>query len=186
MRIDVRALSIPDVKHIKTSRVADSRGSFSETYVRPTFAAHGLDYNFLQDNESVSERAGTVRGLHFQEPPFDQTKLVRVLRGRIVDVAVDLRHGSLTYGRHIAIELNDHDDEQILIPAGFAHGFCTLVPNTVVLYKVDKVYSAAHDRGVSWSDPDLNVKWPVAAKEAILSEKDRALPAFKCLIPSFA
>lgn len=186
MQIEVRALSIPDVKHIRTSRVNDDRGSFSEIYVRPKFAASGLNYDFIQDNESISDRVGTVRGLHFQQPPFAQTKLVRVLRGRILDVAVDLRHWSPTYGQHVAIELSDSDDGQILIPAGFAHGFCTLEPDTVVTYKVDQVYSAAHDRGVRWNDPAINIRWPVKSADAILSEKDRGLPAFAALVPSFA
>jgi dTDP-4-dehydrorhamnose 3,5-epimerase len=114
--------------------------------------------------------------LHFQRPPFAQAKLVRVLHGSIFDVAVDLRRWSPSYGRHVAVELNSEGNEQVLIPAGFAHGFCTLEPDTVVLYKVDQVYSAAHDGGINWADPSLGIDWPVAPPEAILSDKDRGLP----------
>jgi dTDP-4-dehydrorhamnose 3,5-epimerase len=176
MQLDVRSLEIPDIKLIRTPRISDTRGYFCETFQRVDFAAQGLVSDFLQDNQSSSDRAGTVRGLHFQRPPFAQTKLVRVLRGSIFDVAVDLRRSSATFGRHIAIELSSKDDEQLLIPSGFAHGFCTLEPDTVVFYKVDQVYSAAHDGGVNWADPALGIEWPVVSAEAILSEKDRRLP----------
>jgi dTDP-4-dehydrorhamnose 3,5-epimerase len=183
MRLDVHALSIPDVKLIRTPRISDARGCFCETFQRADFAEQGLDYDFLQDNQSSSDRPGTVRGLHFQRPPFAQTKLVRVLRGRIFDVAVDLRRSSPSFGRHVAVELSSESDEQLLIPAGFAHGFCTLEPDTVVFYKVDQVYSAAHDSGVNWADPELGIEWPIAAPEAILSEKDRRLPMLDDLVP---
>lgn len=186
MRLDIHPLPIPDVKLIRTSRVADTRGYFCETYVRSNFAAHGLGQDFVQDNQSSSDLAGTVRGLHFQQPPFAQAKLVRVLRGRILDVAVDLRHSSPSYGKHLAIELSDTGDEQLLVPAGFAHGFCTLEPHTVVFYKVDAVYSAAHDRGLNWADPKLAIKWPVAAEDAILSDKDRGLPMLDDLSAVFS
>jgi dTDP-4-dehydrorhamnose 3,5-epimerase len=184
MRLDVHALSISDVKLIRTPRISDARGCFCETFQRADFAEQGLDYDFLQDNQSSSDRPGTVRGLHFQRPPFAQTKLVRVLRGRIFDVAVDLRRSSPSFGRHVAVELSSESDEQLLIPAGFAHGFCTLEPDTVVFYKVDQVYSAAHDSGVNWADPELGIEWPTAAAEAILSEKDRRLPMLDDLAPS--
>src|SRR5882757_4079216 len=123
MQLDVRALAIPDVKLIRTPRYADARGYFCETFQRADFAAHGLGSDFLQDNQSSSDRPGTVRGLHFQRPPFAQTKLVRVLRGSIFDVAVDLRRSSPSFGRHIAVELSGEGNEQLLVPAGFAHGF---------------------------------------------------------------
>jgi dTDP-4-dehydrorhamnose 3,5-epimerase len=119
--------------------------------------------------------------LHFQRAPFAQTKLIRVLRGRIFDVAVDLRRSSPSFGSHVAVELSSAGDEQLLIPAGFAHGFCTLEPDTVVFYKVDQVYSVAHDGGVNWADPELRIKWPVAAAEAIMSENDRQLPMLRDL-----
>ncbi len=185
MQLDVQALSIPDVKLIKTPRISDARGYFCETFQRADFAAQGLDNEFFQDNQSCSSRPGTVRGLHFQRPPFAQTKLVRVLRGSIFDVAVDLRRSSPNFGMHTAIELSSEGNEQLFIPAGFAHGFCTLEPDTVVFYKVDQVYSAAHDGGVNWADSELGIEWPVASAEAILSEKDRGLPMLADLAPVF-
>jgi dTDP-4-dehydrorhamnose 3,5-epimerase len=183
MQLDVRSLAIPDVKLIRTPRFSDARGYFCETFQRADFATQGLANDFVQDNQSSSDRPGTVRGLHFQRPPFAQTKLVRVLRGSIFDVAVDLRRSSPSFGRHIAIKLSSEGNEQLLIPAGFAHGFCTLEPDTVVFYKVDQVYSAAHDSGVNWADPELGIEWPIAAPEAILSEKDRRLPMLDDLVP---
>ena len=183
MQLDVHSLAIPDVKLIRTPRFSHARGYFCETFQRADFAAQGLDKDFLQDNQSSSDRSGTVRGLHFQRPPFAQTKLVRVLRGSIFDVAVDLRRSSPSFGRHVAIKLSSEGNEQLLIPAGFAHGFCTLEPDTVVFYKVDQVYSAAHDSGVNWADPELGIEWPIAAAEAILSEKDRRLPMLDDLAP---
>jgi dTDP-4-dehydrorhamnose 3,5-epimerase len=148
-----------------------------EIYSRQAFAA-GLESEFVQDNLSHSIRVGTVRGLHFQIPPFAQAKLVRVGRGRIVDVALDLRRSSSTYGQHIMIELSGDDGLQILIPEGFAHGFCTLEPNTEVYYKVTAPYSADHDRGLAWNDPALGIRWPVDAQQAILSDKDTGNPLF--------
>ena len=185
MQLDVHSLAIPDVKLIRTPRFSDARGYFCETFQRADFAAHGLGSDFLQDNQSSSDRPGTVRGLHFQRPPFAQAKLVRVLRGRIFDVAVDLRRSSPSFGRHIAIELSSEGNEQLLIPTGFAHGSCTVEPDTVVFYKVDQVYSAAHDGGVNWADPQLRIEWPVASAEATLSEKDRGLPMLADLTPVF-
>jgi dTDP-4-dehydrorhamnose 3,5-epimerase len=182
---DVRSLGLSGVKLIRTPRVCDTRGYFCETFQRADFAAQGLDFDFLQDNQSCSLRTGTVRGLHFQRPPFAQTKLVRVLRGRIFDVAVDLRRSSPGFGKHIAIELNSGGDEQLLIPPGFAHGFCTLEPDTVVFYKVDQLYSAAHDAGIHWADPALGIEWPVTAAEATLSEKDCRLPRLAGLASVF-
>jgi dTDP-4-dehydrorhamnose 3,5-epimerase len=175
-RLEVYPLEIPDAKLIRTRRFSDARGYFCETFRRADFAAHGLDYDFLQDNQSSSVRPGTVRGLHFQRPPFAQTKLVRVLHGRIFDVAVDLRRSSRTFGRHVSMELSGDDNAQLLIPRGFAHGFCTLEPDTVVFYKVDQVYSATSDGGIYWADSSLGIEWPVGSEDVILSEKDRGLP----------
>jgi dTDP-4-dehydrorhamnose 3,5-epimerase len=186
VRLDIRALSIPDVKLIKGPRFLDLRGYFSETFARADFAAHGIPCDFIQDNQSSSARRGTVRGLHFQREPFAQTKLVRVLQGKIFDVAVDLRRSSPSYGQHVAVELSDADDEQLLVPAGFAHGFCTLMPQTIVFYKVDKVYSAEHDGGINWLDPKLGIPWPIAAEDATVSEKDRQLPRLEALSSVFA
>jgi dTDP-4-dehydrorhamnose 3,5-epimerase len=143
MQLDLHSLAIPDVKLIRTPRFSDARGYFCETFQRADFAAEGIENDFLQDNQSSSDRPGTIRGLHFQRPPFAQTKLVRVLRGSIFDVAVDLRRSSPSFGRHIAIELSTEGNEQLFIPAGFAHGFCTLELDTVVFYKVDQVYNFA-------------------------------------------
>ncbi len=176
MRLDIRSLSIPDVKLIKSVRFQDARGYFSETFARSDFAAHGVPFDFVQDNQSCSDRSGTVRGIHFQRGPFSQMKLVRVLRGRIFDVAVDLRSSSPTYGQHVAVELTDESNEQLLVPAGFAHGFCTLAPHTIVIYKVDKIYSPSHDCGINWNDPQLAIPWPIAASDATVSDKDRRLP----------
>jgi dTDP-4-dehydrorhamnose 3,5-epimerase len=176
--MEVRSLAIPDVKLIKTNRFSDGRGYFCETFQRPAFAAQGIVCDFLQDNQSCSDRIGTVRGLHFQRPPFAQTKLIRVLNGAIFDVAVDLRRSSPSFGKHVAIELDSEGGEQLLVPTGFAHGFCTLQPRTVVFYKVDQVYTPSHDSGVYWADPALAIDWPLTASEAQLSAKDRTLPTF--------
>jgi dTDP-4-dehydrorhamnose 3,5-epimerase len=184
-KLDVHSLAIPDVKLIRTRRFADARGYFCETFQRADFAAQGFDHDFLQDNQSSSGQPGTIRGLHFQRPPFAQTKLVRVLHGSIFDVAVDLRRSSATFGKHIAVELSSERNEQLFIPAGFAHGFCTLEPDTVVFYKVDQFFSAAHDGGVNWADSGLGIEWPVAPAEAILSDKDRRLPMLADLAPIF-
>ena len=176
--LQVRSLAIPDVKLIRTDRLSDGRGYFCETFQRSAFAEQGILCDFLQDNQSCSDRIGTVRGLHFQRPPFVQAKLVRVLSGAIFDVAVDLRRSSPSFGEYVAIELDSESGEQLLVPSGFAHGFCTLRPGTVVLYKVDQVYAPSHDSGVYWADPALAIDWPVAVSEAYLSPKDSALPMF--------
>ena len=181
MRLVVRQLSLPEVKLVQAGRFADRRGWFAETYVRRDFAAVGIGQEFIQDNLSHSGVPGTVRGLHFQIPPFAQAKLIHVLRGCIFDVCVDLRRSSPRYGRHAAVELAADTGEQLFVPVGFAHGFCTLEPETAVLYKVDVVYSAEHDRGMDWSDPALRIPWPVGKAEAILSDKDAALPRLRDL-----
>jgi dTDP-4-dehydrorhamnose 3,5-epimerase len=185
MQLNVHSLAIPDVKLIRTPRFSDARGYFCETFQRVDFAAQGLDNDFLRDNQASSDRPGTVGGLHFQRPHFAQAKLIRVLHGSIFDVAVDLCRSSPSYGMHIAIELSSEGNEQLFIPAGFAYGFCTLEPDTVVFYKVDQVYSAAHDGGVNWADSGLAIEWPVTSAEPILSEKDRRLPALADLAPVF-
>lgn len=183
--LEVRSLAIPDVKLIGTKRFCDDRGYFCETFQRPALAAHGILYDFLQENESSSERIGTVRGLHFQRPPFAQTKLIRVLNGRIFDVAVDLRRSSPSFGKHVAVELDGESGEQLLVPSGFAHGFCTLRSGTIVLYKVDQVYAPSHDSGIYWADPALGIDWPVTVEDAHLSQKDRALPGLDELASVF-
>jgi dTDP-4-dehydrorhamnose 3,5-epimerase len=180
----VRATEIPDVLIITPARHGDARGFLSETYNKQRFAAHGIGIDFVQDNHSFSAAQGTVRGLHFQTPPFAQAKLVRVLRGAIYDVAVDLRASSPTFGRSVGVVLSAEDWNQLLIPVGFAHGFCTLTPDTDILYKVSQHYSPEHDKGVLWNDPDLGIDWPVEEDAAILSEKDRRLPRLREL-PSY-
>ena len=176
--MDVVSLDIPDVKIIRPKKFGDHRGFFSETYTKKTFEAAGLHYDFVQDNHSLSAEVGTVRGLHFQLPPFAQDKLVRVVRGAILDVAVDIRKDSPTFGRHVSAVISAADWNQILVPIGFAHGFCTLEPDTEVIYKVTNYYSAEHDRGLLWNDPALGIDWPVAADKARLSDKDHQHPTF--------
>ena len=172
---------IPEVKLLRMRRYRDERGFFSETYSRRTLAEVGIDSDFVQDNHSFSDPPGVVRGLHFQIPPFAQDKLVRVVRGAIFDVAVDLRHRSPTFGRHVAQIIRAEDWTQMFIPAGFAHGFCTLEPETEVLYKVNAYYSPTHDRGLRWNDPALEIAWPVDAEGALLSDKDRRHPVLAAL-----
>ncbi|ABS64910.1 dTDP-4-dehydrorhamnose 3,5-epimerase [Parvibaculum lavamentivorans DS-1] len=176
--IEIHSTSIPEVKVMTSSRAIDGRGFFAETYSRRDFIEIGITADFVQDNESWNSAAGTIRGLHFQRPDFAQAKLVRVLSGAILDVAVDIRVGSPTYAQHVALELDAADNKQIFIPRGFAHGFCTLAPATHVTYKVDAYYSEAHESGLLWNDPNLAIKWPVDSAAAILSEKDADLPGF--------
>jgi dTDP-4-dehydrorhamnose 3,5-epimerase len=177
----VQSLSIEDVKLLQPVRHGDERGFFSEVYNRSTLAEFGIDLEFVQDNHSRSGPAGTVRGLHFQTPPHAQAKLLRVIKGRIFDVAVDLRRSSPTYRQHVSAELSAQNWTQILIPAGFAHGFCTLEPDTEVIYKVSTLYAPAHDGGIVWDDPDLGIKWPDIARQPTLSDKDAKLPRVRDL-----
>ena len=167
-------LSIPDVRLITPRRFGDHRGWFTETWSR-----RSLDIAFCQDNMSLSAEVGTIRGLHFQKPPHAQAKLVMVLQGAILDVAVDIRRASPTFGRHVAVELNAAAGNQLFIPRGFAHGFCTLEPGTQVMYKVDDFYAPETDAGIHWADPDLAINWPVRVDQAHLSPKDLGLPRLK-------
>jgi dTDP-4-dehydrorhamnose 3,5-epimerase len=167
-------LSIPDVRLLTPRRFGDHRGWFAETWSRRT-----LDIAFCQDNMSLSAEVGTIRGLHFQKPPHAQAKLVMVLQGAILDVAVDIRRASPTFGRHVAVELSAAAGNQLLIPRGFAHGFCTLEPGTQVMYKVDDFYAPESDAGIFWADPDLAINWPVRVDQAHLSPKDLGLPRLK-------
>ncbi len=161
----------------------DGRGFFLETWSERDLAALGVAERFVQDSQSLSAAAGTVRGMHFQLPPRAQAKLVRVLRGAVLDVVVDLRRGSPTYGRHAAVGLSAADARQVYVPAGFAHGFCTLEPGTEVAYKASEYYDPGLERGVAWDDPDLALPWPVAAGRAVLSDKDRKLPRLRDTTP---
>jgi len=167
---------IPDVKIIRPRRFRDHRGFFSETYSSKALSAFGIDTDFVQDNHSLSVDPLVLRGLHFQTPPFAQTKLVRVVRGSIHDVVVDIRRGSPWYGRHVGITLSADSWEQLLVPEGFAHGFCTLDPNTEVLYKVSADYAPAHDKGLLWNDPALGIEWPLGGAAPVLSDKDKFHP----------
>jgi dTDP-4-dehydrorhamnose 3,5-epimerase len=157
----------------------DHRGSFSETYNERAFAAVGVTTRFVQDNQSSSPRRGTVRGLHFQTPPEPQAKLVRVIAGAIFDVVVDIRVGSPAYGRWTAATLTGAAGEQMWIPRGFAHGFCTLEPDTVIAYKVDGPYAPECEAGLHWRDPDLAIAWPVPEAEAVIADRDRSLPRLR-------
>lgn len=178
MTIEVSELRIADVKLLKPARLADDRGFFSETYNAERFKAAGIDADFVQDNHSLSITKGTIRGLHFQAPPYAQAKLVRVLRGRIIDVAVDVRRGSDTFGEWVSAELSADNGIQIFIPRGFLHGFATLEDNTEVAYKVDNYYSKVCDGSVRWNDPKLGIDWKIAPRTAHLSDKDAAAPSF--------
>jgi dTDP-4-dehydrorhamnose 3,5-epimerase len=182
--MQVTDTAIAGVRLLIPTRHRDARGFFSEVYREDVLAAHGIAVHFVQDNHSLSLARGTVRGLHFQIPPFAQAKLVRVTRGAVLDVAVDLRHGSPSFGRHVAVRLSADEWNQIFVPEGFAHGFCTLEPDTEVTYKVSRPYSAAHERGLYWNDPALAIPWPVAEAEALLSERDRRHPPLAAL-PQF-
>ena len=160
----------------------DARGYFFESYSKAKFEAAGLHYDFIQDNQSKSSY-GTVRGLHFQKGEHAQAKLVRVLEGTVLDVAVDLRAGSPTYGKHVAVELSAENKRQLLIPRGFAHGFSVLSESAVFAYKCDNVYNKASERGVRFDDPELAIEWPEIGVPLILSEKDRNHPWFKDIAP---
>jgi dTDP-4-dehydrorhamnose 3,5-epimerase len=176
--------SIADVKIMVPARIHDARGFFSEVFNRAAAEAGGLHSDWVQDNHSMSVKAGTLRGLHFQVPPVAQHKLVRVVRGKILDVAVDLRRSSSTFGQHVAVELSADNWRQLLIPIGFAHGFCTLEPSTEVLYKVSAPYSREHDRGLAWNDPAIGIAWPLTEEEVLLSERDRQHP-FLASLPDY-
>ena len=174
--MEILATHFGAVKVLGPTRHGDARGFFAETYNRKAFAAAGIDGEFVQDNHSLSRGRGVVRGLHFQLPPFAQAKLVRVVRGSVLDAVVDIRRGSASFGRHAAVTLSAEAGNQIFVPAGFAHGFCTLEPDTEVLYKVDAYYSPQHERGLRWNDPALGIAWPVTEAAAEVSGKDRRQP----------
>jgi dTDP-4-dehydrorhamnose 3,5-epimerase len=174
--MNVERLAIPDVLLITPAKFGDSRGFFSETWNAATLTAHGSAETFVQDNQSLSTQVGTIRGLHCQIGANVQGKLVRVVKGAIWDVAVDLRRGSPTYGQYAASVLSEENWQQLWVPRGFLHGFCTLEPDTSVIYKVTAPYDRAAERAVIWNDPTLGLPWPVAPENALLSDKDRLLP----------
>ncbi|MER8916553.1 dTDP-4-dehydrorhamnose 3,5-epimerase [Mesorhizobium sp. M0761] len=170
--LEVRQLGLDGVLEIVPKRHGDARGYFIETWNAEAFAEAGIDLRFVQDNHSYSAAAGVVRGLHYQLPPRAQDKLLRVIRGRILDVAVDIRRSSKTFGKWVALEISAERGNQILVPKGFAHGFVTLVPDTEVLYKVTDTYSPAHDRSIRFDDPDIGIDWPSPVGAFELSAKD--------------
>lgn len=184
--IKITPTKLSDVLVVEPFSIRDSRGLFAEIYRRDAFAAAGLAVDFVQENDSLSVEAGTIRGLHFQRPPSAQDKLVRVARGRIFDVALDLRKSSPTFGQHVATELSADNRRQLFIPKGFAHGFCTLEPDTEVIYKVTKYYSAENDMGVLWNDPDLGIEWPLAQRQPCLSGRDKIHPRLRDLPAYFS
>jgi dTDP-4-dehydrorhamnose 3,5-epimerase len=168
---------LKDVYIIEPQAFGDHRGFFMESYNKQKFEQLGLHYDFIQDNQSLSVEAGTIRGLHYQLNPKAQTKVVRALTGAIYDVVVDIRKNSVTYGQWIGVILSEDNKRQIVVPKGFAHGICTLVPNTQIMYKVDEYYSPENDRGLLWNDPDLGIEWPTS--KPILSDKDMKQPRLK-------
>jgi len=177
--------ALAEVKILVPARFGDARGYFSETYNKATLAKFGIDVDFIQDNHSLSRPVGTLRGLHFQRKPYAQTKLVRVLRGAIFDVAVDIRHGSPSFGQIATATLSAENGWQLFVPAGFAHAFVTLEPDTEVAYKVDNYYAPDCDGGIIWNDKTIGIEWPLPAGGPILSGKDAALPRLAELGPIF-
>lgn len=183
--MEVHSYDISGLKLIVPRRVGDERGYFSELFRADVFAQHCGDHVFVQDNESLSARRGTIRGLHFQSAPYEQSKLVRCTAGALFDVAVDIRQGSPTFGEWAAETLTPENGKQLWIPAGFAHGFCTLEPNTVISYKVTAYYNAKCDRGLAWNDSVVGVTWPDIANPDTLSAKDCEQPLLSEVGPNF-
>ena len=170
--------AIDGVVIIEPQVFEDARGYFFESWNKAKMAEAGLDYEFIQDNQSKS-CYGTIRGIHYQKGEFSQAKLVRVLQGTVLDVAVDLRKDSKTFGQHVAVELSAENNRQLMIPRGFGHGFSVLTPTAVFAYKCDNVYHKASEAGIRFDDPDLKIDWKVKSEEAVLSDKDRVLPFLK-------
>jgi len=173
--------TLPEVKILRPRKFEDHRGFFSETYNYQQLKNLGEELKFVQDNQSLSSDRYTLRGLHFQSPPFAQDKLIRVLRGSVLDVAVDVRKNSKTFGKHVVVKLSASEFNQILVPKGFAHGFLTLEENTEIFYKVTNYYSKEHDLGIAWNDPTLKINWGVSEEEMKISEKDKNQPNFDLL-----
>lgn len=174
--MEIVKTAIEDVLILKPKLFRDNRGFFTESYSKRTFEKLGLNYNMIQDNHSLSVQTGTIRGLHYQLDPKAQAKIVRVVAGSIYDVSVDIRRGSPTFGKWVGVKVTAESCDQLLVPKGFAHGFCTLEPNTEVFYKVDEFYAPECDRSIRYDDPEFGIDWP--CKEAHLSEKDLAAPFF--------
>ena len=174
--VEIRPTALAGVLEIRPARISDDRGFFSEVWSDEAFAGACIDLRFVQDNHSLSRDAGVLRGLHFQVPPFAQDKLVRVSRGAVFDVAVDIRHASPTFGQWVGMRLSAAEWNQMLIPGGFAHGFLALEPDSEVQYKVSAPYSREHDRAIRFDDPAIGIDWPIDRAALILSDKDRAAP----------
>lgn len=177
LTMNIETTPIQDLIIINPDVFEDERGYFMESYNQQKFAELGITIDFVQDNQSFSKQ-GTLRGLHYQNPPYAQTKLVRVLQGEIIDVAVDIRKNSPTYGQHFTIKLSAENKKQLLIPHGFAHGFSVISETAVVLYKCDQFYNKASEGGIRFDDPTLNIDWGIDLKTAIVSDKDIELPNF--------
>ena len=174
--MDISRTAVADVLILQPKKFEDARGFFAPVYQQAALEAQGVTHGWIQDNQSLSRRKGTVRGLHFQRPPFAQAKLMRVVRGAALDVCVDLRRASPTFGQHVAVELSADNLTQVYIPPGFAHGFCTLTDDVEVLYKMSAEWSHAHEGGLLWDDPALGINWPVARDAAVMVERDRNWP----------
>jgi dTDP-4-dehydrorhamnose 3,5-epimerase len=183
--MQIERSEIPDILWVKPTKHRDQRGFFSETFRADVFAAHGVEAVFVQDNHVRSAQKGVLRGLHFQAPPHAQGKLVRCVQGTILDVAVDIRVGSPTYGKHVAAELSSANWHQLWIPPGFAHGYVTLEEGCEIIYKVTDYYAPECDRGIAWDDPALEIDWRLSASEILLSEKDRRQPRLADTPPAF-
>ena len=182
--VSTNSLKLPRL--IVSKRHVDDRGWFSEIFHEERLRDIGITNHFVQDNQSNSKQAGTLRGLHFQLPPAAQAKLITVVKGRILDVAVDIRHGSPTFGKYVSTELSSETGRQLYIPIGFAHGLLTLENDVVVMYKVSDYYAPTHDSGIRWNDPDIAIPWPLKDANIIISDKDRRLPLLKELASPFA
>ncbi|MEO6359662.1 MAG: dTDP-4-dehydrorhamnose 3,5-epimerase [Sphingomicrobium sp.] len=174
--MEFRKFDLAGPLEIVPRKIEDERGYFSELFRSDTFAQHAGAIDFVQDNQSLSVRPGTIRGIHFQSDPFAQGKLVRCLAGSVFDVAIDLRRGSPNYGRWIAVTLTPEQNNQLWVPVGFGHAFCTLAPSSLISYRVTNYYSAECDMGVAWDDPDIAIEWPTIADRDTLSAKDRSQP----------
>jgi dTDP-4-dehydrorhamnose 3,5-epimerase len=175
---------IKDLLIIEPKIWKDDRGYFYESYNKQRFDDAGINANFVQDNQSLSQK-GTLRGLHAQSNPHAQGKLVRVIKGKVIDVAVDIRKSSETYGQHVALELSADNHHMLWVPPGFLHGFVTIEDDTIFTYKVTSLYNKSSEFGIVWNDSELNIDWGIAAEEIILSEKDKVLPLFKNLTSPF-
>jgi len=174
--MDVRTFELEGPLEMIPRKIEDSRGYFSEVFRLDTFVEHAPAVDFVQDNQSLSVKTGTIRGIHFQSPPMAQGKLVRCLAGSLLDVAVDLRRDSPTFGQFVSVTLSPERNNQLWVPVGFGHAFCTLEPNSVISYRVSNYYSPEHDKGVAWDDSEIGIAWPDVADPETLSGKDRVQP----------